>query len=66
LHAANVAAGMRRIAPYAVDVSSGVESAKGVKDAAAMRDFCAAVRDADRLSAARREKGAAAAADPYS
>ena len=67
LHAANVAEGMRRVAPYAVDVSSGVESAKGLKDAAAMRDFCAAVRDADRLTAARREKkGPVAAADPLS
>ena len=54
LHAANVAAGMLRIRPWAVDVSSGVESAKGIKDAAAMRRFCAAVRNADRLIAARR------------
>ena len=52
LHAGNVADGVRRIRPFAVDVSSGVESAKGVKDAAAMRRFCAAVREADdRLAA---------------
>lgn len=47
LHAANVIAGIRRIRPWAVDVSSGVESAKGVKDADAIRRFCDAVREAD-------------------
>ena len=51
LHAGNVADGVRRVRPFAVDVSSGVESAKGIKDAAAMRRFCAAVREADRLAA---------------
>jgi phosphoribosylanthranilate isomerase len=30
-----------------VDVSSGVEIGKGVKDAALMRQFCEAVREAD-------------------
>jgi phosphoribosylanthranilate isomerase len=47
LHAGNVAEGIRRVRPWAVDVSSGVESAKGIKDAAAIRRFCAAVREAD-------------------
>ena len=51
LNAANVADGIARVGPYAVDVSSGVESSRGVKDAAAMRAFCAAVRDADRRAA---------------
>ena len=47
LHAGNVTDGILRLRPWAVDVSSGVESAKGIKDAAAMRRFCDAVREAD-------------------
>jgi phosphoribosylanthranilate isomerase len=47
LHAANVIAGILQVRPWAVDVSSGVESAKGIKDAVAMRRFCDAVREAD-------------------
>jgi phosphoribosylanthranilate isomerase len=49
LNPANVGDGMRQLRPWAVDVSSGVESAKGIKDADAIRRFCAAVRDADAL-----------------
>jgi phosphoribosylanthranilate isomerase len=52
LHAANVIEGILRVRPWAVDVSSGVESAKGIKDAAAVRRFCAAVREADARIAA--------------
>ena len=47
LNAANVADAIVRVRPWAVDVSSGVEVGKGIKDAALMRQFCAAVRDAD-------------------
>jgi len=47
LHAANVVEGILRVRPWAVDVSSGVERAKGIKDAAAIRRFCDAVREAD-------------------
>jgi phosphoribosylanthranilate isomerase len=52
LHPANVADGMRQVRPSAVDVSSGVEASKGVKDAALMRRFCQAVREADQQLAA--------------
>jgi phosphoribosylanthranilate isomerase len=47
LHAANVIRGIHELRPWAVDVSSGVESAKGIKDADAIRRFCDAVREAD-------------------
>jgi phosphoribosylanthranilate isomerase len=52
LHAANVVAGIQQLRPWAVDVSSGVESSRGVKDAAAIRRFCDAVREADSRIAA--------------
>lgn len=51
LNAANVADAIARIAPATVDTSSGIEVAKGIKDADRMRDFVAAVRAADRRSA---------------
>jgi phosphoribosylanthranilate isomerase len=53
LNPANVTDGVLRVRPWAVDVSSGVESSKGIKDAVLMRRFCQAVRDADDALAAR-------------
>ena len=52
LHAGNVIPGIQLVRPWAVDVSSGVESAKGIKDAQAIRRFCDAVREADARVAA--------------
>ncbi|MDC6168365.1 phosphoribosylanthranilate isomerase [Paucibacter sp. XJ19-41] len=48
LHAGNVLTGVLQVRPWAVDVSSGVEQAKGLKDAALIQQFCAEVREADR------------------
>jgi phosphoribosylanthranilate isomerase len=50
LHAGNVIQGIGLLRPWAVDVSSGVETDKGIKDAVAIRNFCEAVRAADRHS----------------
>jgi phosphoribosylanthranilate isomerase len=47
LNAANVGDAIRRLRPWGVDVSSGVESAKGAKDARLIAAFIAGVRDAD-------------------
>jgi len=44
LTAANVAVAIAAVRPYAVDVSSGIEAAPGIKDESKMRAFVAAVR----------------------
>jgi phosphoribosylanthranilate isomerase len=47
LDAENVAEGIRQVRPYAVDVSSGVEAAKGIKDAAKVAAFVNEVKRID-------------------
>ncbi len=47
LNVQNVTDAVRSLRPHAVDVSSGIESSKGVKDAALMQAFVNAVRAGD-------------------
>lgn len=44
LHPGNVADAIQHVQPWAVDVSSGVESARGIKDYAKIKQFADAVR----------------------
>ena len=48
LNVENVTRAIGLVKPYAVDVSSGVESSPGIKDASRMIDFIRAVRNFDR------------------
>jgi phosphoribosylanthranilate isomerase len=50
LHPENACDAVRTVKPYALDVSSGVEAAKGVKDAARMAAFLTEVNKGDRTN----------------
>lgn len=58
LTAENVGHAVATVKPFAVDVSSGVESSRGVKDALLIREFCRAVRIADEQLAESLESSA--------
>jgi phosphoribosylanthranilate isomerase len=45
LDASNIADAIATLRPWGVDVSSGVERTRGVKDPALIDAFCQAVRD---------------------
>jgi len=50
LSVSNATDAVVRVRPYAVDISSGVEQQKGIKDARKIADFVGAVRAADATS----------------
>ncbi|NDI84449.1 phosphoribosylanthranilate isomerase [Undibacterium crateris] len=45
----NVTGAVSQVRPFAVDISSGVEAAKGIKDEEKVRAFIRAVQDADNI-----------------
>jgi phosphoribosylanthranilate isomerase len=49
LHAGNVIAAIRQVKPWAVDVSSGVERAKGIKDMEKIAVFMQGVRNSESV-----------------
>jgi phosphoribosylanthranilate isomerase len=52
----NATEAVARVRPFAVDISSGVEEAKGIKDARKIAAFVAAVRAGDATAVATTEK----------
>ena len=49
LNAKNICAAIKEAKPWAVDVSSGVEVSKGIKDADKIADFMTGVRNGESL-----------------
>ena len=48
----NISAAIKQVKPYAVDVSTGVETSPGIKDAGLVRDFVTRARNVTKATAA--------------
>ncbi|MFC0252942.1 phosphoribosylanthranilate isomerase [Massilia consociata] len=55
LNVQNATDAVVRVRPFAVDVSSGVEAQKGIKDARRIADFVGAVRAADAIASSENQ-----------
>ena len=48
LNSTNVADAINQVAPFAVDISGGIEASKGIKDRKKIQEFISEVRNVER------------------